>query len=223
MVGLGSPCYFKFIKNQGQCGHTFIKRENRISSNKIILASSSPYRKILLKRLVSDFDCESPDIDESRNENEHIDQFVLRLAESKAMVVAEKYTTGLIIGSDQALDCDGKILGKPGCFEHAKKQLMFMRGKTVQFHTALCLVNAETKAMASDISFYTVSFRKLAEMEIENYLNQEKPFDCAGSFRSEALGISLFREMNGADPTSLIGLPLIRLCEMLRAQGFPIP
>ena len=129
----------------------------------------------------------------------------------------------LIIGADQAVRCGKKILGKPINESNAKKQLMFMSNKSISFYTGLCLINSKTNVVQQDVIIYRVDFRKLSESEIENYLLKEKPFNCAGSFKSEKLGISLIKKMEGSDPTALIGLPLIRLCEMLKNQGINIP
>ena len=194
-----------------------------INSINLILASSSPYRRSLLEKLGLDFRCESPEIDESRLENEAADSLVARLAVEKARVVAENRTNGLVIGSDQVAECDAMILGKPGNAENARKQLLQMRGKTVNFHTGLCVYNAADGEYEQDVVLFKVSFRDLTEDEIERYLAKEQPFNCAGSFKSEGLGITLFNRMEGDDPNALIGLPLIRLCEMLRKQGLFLP
>ncbi len=178
---------------------------------------------MLLERLYLEFDCDSPDIDETQKQNESIVDYVIRLAEEKAGRVALNHPDSIIIGSDQALECDGKILGKPQNHENAKKQLAMMSGKSLVFYTGLCVLNTATKMLEKDVIKYYVSFRALSETEIENYLNKEQPYQCAGSFMSEKLGISLLSKMKGDDPTSLIGLPLIRLCEMLRNQGVTVP
>ncbi len=197
--------------------------EPKIKSNNIILASSSPYRKMLLERLHIAFTSESPDIDELQIKNESIENYVVRLAEEKAQAVASIYSEAIIIGSDQALECDGNILGKPGNHENARRQLSMMSGKSLTFYTGLCVLNAKTQILEKDVIKYQVSFRSLSENEIETYLNKEQPYQCAGSFMSEKLGVSLLSKMEGDDPTALIGLPLIRLCEMLRNQGILIP
>ncbi len=189
----------------------------------IILASSSPYRQALLKRLQIGFTTECPDIDETAFQDESIHDYVVRLAAEKAQQIAAKHANAIIIGSDQALECEGKILTKPGTHVNARQQLMAMRNKTLSFYTGLCVINAADNGSEKDVITYSVSFRDLQAMEIETYLNKERPYDCAGSFKSEALGISLIAKMTGDDPTALIGLPLIRLCEMLRHQGINIP
>jgi len=194
-----------------------------IKDQKIILASSSPYRKELLKRLDIIFTTVSPEINERYLQDELISDYVLRLAKTKAESIVPKNNNSLIIAADQALQCDKKILGKPGNYNKAKEQLIFMSNRSLTFYTALCLINTETKIIEEDVVSFRVDFRKLTESEIENYLVKEKPYDCVGSFKSEKLGISLLKKMNGDDPTALIGLPLIRLCKMLRNQGVDIP
>ena len=194
-----------------------------IKDQKIILASSSPYRKELLKRLDITFTTVSPEINERYFQDELISDYVLRLAKTKAESIVPKNNNSLIIAADQALQCDKKILGKPGNYNKAKEQLIFMSNRSLTFYTGLCLINTETKIIEEDVVSFRVEFRKLTESEIENYLVKEKPYDCVGSFKSEKLGISLLKKMNGDDPTALIGLPLIRLCKMLRNQGVDIP
>lgn len=194
-----------------------------IKDQKIILASSSPYRKELLKRLDITFTTVSPEVNERYFQDELISDYVLRLAKTKAESIVPKNNNSLIIAADQALQCDKKILGKPGNYNKAKEQLIFMSNRSLTFYTGLCLINTETKIIEEDVVSFRVDFRKLTESEIENYLVKEKPYDCVGSFKSEKLGISLLKKMNGDDPTALIGLPLIRLCKMLRNQGVDIP
>ena len=194
-----------------------------IKDQKIILASSSPYRKELLKRLDITFTTISPEVNERYFQDELISDYVLRLAKTKAESIVSKNDNSLIIAADQALQCDKKILGKSGNYNKAKEQLIFMSNRSLTFYTGLCLINTETKIIEEDVVSFRVDFRKLTESEIENYLVKEKPYDCVGSFKSEKLGISLLKKMNGDDPTALIGLPLIRLCKMLRNQGVDIP
>tara|TARA_B110001454_G_scaffold79712_1_gene77054 strand:+ start:269 stop:859 length:591 start_codon:yes stop_codon:yes gene_type:complete len=194
-----------------------------IKDPKIILASSSPYRKELLKRLDITFTTVSPDVNERYFQDELISDYVLRLAKTKAESIVSKNDNSLIIAADQALQCDKKILGKSGNYNKAKEQLIFMSNRSLTFYTGLCLINTETKIIEEDVVSFRVDFRKLTESEIKNYLVKEKPYDCAGSFKLEKLGISLLKKMNGDDPTALIGLPLIRLCKMLRNQGVNIP
>lgn len=198
-------------------------RRDYISPIRIILASSSPYRKELLERLQLEFSTESPNVDEECLEGESIEHYVERLAEIKAGHVAKRHSHAIVIGSDQALECDGKILGKPGSHENAKEQLMAMSNKTLSFYTGLCVINSSTDISEKDVIIYRVSFRKLDEAEIEDYLLKEQPYNCAGSFMSERLGVSLMSKMEGEDPTALIGLPLIRLCQMLRNLGVKLP
>lgn len=185
----------------------------------IILGSSSPYRSELLAKLKLPFSTASPNIDESPLVGESPAQLVLRLAENKARKVAESNLSALVIGSDQVAILDGEILGKPGTAENAIKQLLAASGKTVTFLTGLALYNAANQQMQSIVEPFEVNFRSLSETQIRRYVDLEQPFDCAGSFKSEGLGISLFSELRGSDPNSLIGLPLIRLTDMLAAQG----
>ncbi len=190
--------------------------------SRIILASSSPFRKELLGRLQLDFDTASPNIDESQLKNETPSKLVQRLARTKASVVAEKTLDSIIIGSDQVAVCDDQILGKPSTLEKAVEQLTFLSGKRVCFHTGLCVISThDAKIQTDEIKFY-VGFRDLTESMIRNYLSKEPAFNCAGSFKSEGLGAALMSRMQGSDPTALIGLPLIRLTEMLEEAGVEI-
>ena len=185
----------------------------------LVLASSSPYRKALLARLGLPFICASPDIDETRLGQESVTTMVERLALDKAKALSAKYHEALIIGSDQACMCGDTILGKPGDFAAARLQLQLCSGKQVDFYTSLVLFNSATADWQRCVDIFSVTFRKLGEAEIENYLNRERPYDCAGSFKAEGLGITLFEKMAGKDFHSLIGLPLISLCDMLRCAG----
>lgn len=160
---------------------------------------------------------------EQQLEAEPASDMVLRLAEAKAQQVAESEVDSLVIGSDQALVCDGQVLGKPLDFDNAKRQLQAMRGKTLIFHTGLAVINTSTAMVHRSVVNCTVCFRKLEDSEIDRYLEIEKPFNCAGSFKSEALGISLLDSLRGDDPTALIGLPLIRLSHILRDEGLAVP
>lgn len=187
--------------------------------SKLILASSSPFRKEVLSRLGIPFDTVSPDADESMLADELPSKLVVRLAKLKAEAVANDYPDALIIGSDQVAALDGNILGKPGDHENAVRQLEQASGRNVMFYTGLCLLNSKTGISQSDYSIFTVTFRKLTADQIENYLQKEKPYNCAGSFKSEALGSALFETLDGKDPTSLIGLPLIKLIRMLENEG----
>ncbi len=189
----------------------------------IILASSSPYRRELLGRLALDFDCSSPDIDESALPGESAQALVKRLAEQKAQAVATSYSQHLIIGSDQVASLEQYILTKPGTIENAKAQLGACSGKTVTFYTGLSLLNSQTGQQLSCVEPFSVKFRVLDEATIERYIALEQPLDCAGSFKMEGLGISLFEKLIGDDPNSLMGLPLIRLVDMLKTHGLNIP
>lgn len=188
----------------------------------LILASSSPFRAELLAKLRLPFLTTSPDIDESTLQSEQPEQLVLRLAEAKARKVAEQHPDALIIGSDQVAMLDGTIMGKPGNHANALKQLSAASGNTVTFLTGLALFNAASGKMQSLVEHFDVVFKTLTPQQIECYLQLEQPYQCAGSFKSEALGISLFRELRGRDPNSLIGLPLIGLIELLANEGIDV-
>ncbi len=185
----------------------------------LVLASTSPFRKQLLEKLKLKFLTDAPDIDESHQEGETPEQLVARLAEEKAKVVAERHPNSLIIGSDQVAINGGEILGKPGNHDKAVAQLKAASGKKVTFLTGLCLYNSATGNSQVEVVPFCVVFRELTEAQIENYLRAEQPYNCAGSFKSEALGIALFERLEGEDPNTLIGLPLIRLIRMLEAEG----
>ncbi len=185
----------------------------------LVLASTSPFRKALLEKLQLEFTTDSPDIDESRLDGESPEQLVARLAEQKAMAVAQRHPDSLIIGSDQVAVNDGQILGKPGSHDKAVAQLASASGKRVTFLTGLCLYNSATGDSQVEVAPFGVVFRELDKTQIENYLRAEQPYNCAGSFKSEAMGIALFERLEGEDPNTLIGLPLIRLVRMLEAEG----
>jgi septum formation protein len=189
---------------------------------KLVLASSSPYRKQLLQRLGQAFDTTAPDVDETALAGETPEQLVRRLAEAKAKAVAKEFPNALIIGSDQVAVLDGKILGKPGNHDNAVKQLQQASAKTVHFLTGLCLFNSKTGNIQLDVIPFKVVFRKLSNAQIENYLLTEQPYNCAGSFKSEGLGIALFEKLEGDDPNALIGLPLIKLIDMFSNEGINI-
>jgi septum formation protein len=191
-------------------------------NQQLILASSSPYRKELLQRLLLDFEVLSPDIDESQHADERPEQTALRLAQLKAKKIAETHPEAIIIGCDQVATLDGMQLGKPGNHENATKQLRMMRGKKVTFHSALCLYNALTKRMQAEVVPYVVEFRNVSDEQIDRYLSTEKPYNCAGSAKSEGLGIALISAMHGEDPNALIGLPLIKLISMLTAENIHV-
>jgi len=188
----------------------------------LILASSSPYRKELLNRLGLPFETVSPEVDESPLAKELPQDTALRLAQIKARKIAETHPQALIIGCDQVATLEGMQLGKPGNHENATKQLRMMQGRTVIFHSALCLYNAKTLNMQAEVVPYEVAFRKLSDEQIERYLLTEEPYNCAGSAKSEGLGIALISSMNGTDPNALIGLPLIKLITMLKNENLNV-
>jgi septum formation protein len=185
----------------------------------VILGSTSVYRRELLSRLRIPFDVQAPDVDETPLSNESPLQLAQRLALAKAHAVAQKFPESVVIGSDQVADLDGLALGKPGNFERATKQLRQMRGKTVVFQTAVAVVCHATGFVAQDCAAVNVVFRDLSDAEITAYLLAETPYDCAGSAKSEGLGIALLSSIDSDDPTALVGLPLIRTCNMLRTAG----
>lgn len=189
---------------------------------KIVLGSTSPFRKTLLERLRIDFVCDSPNVDETPLENEPVEEMVVRLAVAKARAIEANHPDSLIIGSDQSAVLDGEKLSKPGNFENAFKQLTRASGQKITFQTGLCLLNTETGNIQSTCVPYTVVFKDLTPTMIENYLHKEEPYNCAGSFKSEALGIALFERFEGSDPNALIGLPLIELVNFLNNEGFSI-
>ena len=189
---------------------------------KIVLGSTSPFRKALLERLCIDFVCDSPNIDETPLDNEPVEAMVVRLAIAKTQAIAGNHTNSLIIGSDQSAVLDGKKLSKPGNFENAFKQLTRASGQKITFQTGLCLLNTATGNIQSACVPYTVVFKDLTATMIKNYLHKEEPYNCAGSFKSEALGIALFERFEGSDPNALIGLPLIELVNFLDNEGFSI-
>ncbi|HHH46854.1 MAG TPA: septum formation inhibitor Maf [Thiotrichales bacterium] len=193
-----------------------------MSDPRIILGSSSPFRRELLARLGLPFESVSPDIDESMLPGESPEAHVRRLSREKALAIAVD-APALVIGSDQVAVCEGEVLGKPGSHERAREQLRRLSGRCVLFHTGLCLRDTRTGELQEDSVATEVRFRGLSDEEIERYLRREQPYGCAGSFKSEGLGISLFESVRSDDPTALIGLPLIRLCEFLRRCGIAIP
>jgi septum formation protein len=190
-----------------------------VSGRPLILGSTSRYRKELLARLSIPFQVEAPEVDETPQAQEAPKDLALRLALAKARAVANKYPDAVVIGSDQVADLEGEPLGKPGNHTNAVKQLKRMRGKTVIFQTALSVVCVATGFEQTDLAAVKVTFRDLTDAEIESYLKAEEPYDCAGSAKSEGLGIALLAAIDNDDPTALIGLPLIRTCHMLRAAG----
>ncbi|MFD0667671.1 Maf family nucleotide pyrophosphatase [Ramlibacter sp. MAHUQ-53] len=188
-------------------------------SREVVLGSTSRYRRELLSRLNIPFGVASPEVDETPLPGEPPETLARRLALAKARAVAAKFPDAAVIGSDQVADLDGEPLGKPGTHERAVHQLQRMRGRTVVFQTALAVVCQATGFEQVDLAAVKVRFRDLGDAEIENYLRAEQPYDCAGSAKSEGLGIALLESINNDDPTALVGLPLIRTCRMLRAAG----
>lgn len=186
---------------------------------RLILASTSPFRRALLERLGLPFEVGAPDTDETPRPAEQAVALVARLAEAKARSVAARAPRSLVIGSDQVAVLDGEILGKPGDHDRAVAQLTRASGRSVAFHTGLCLLDSASGRVQAAVEPFTVVFRKLHPARIEGYLRRERPYNCAGSFKSEGLGIVLFRCLRGDDPNSLVGLPLIRLVEMLENEG----
>jgi septum formation protein len=189
----------------------------------LILGSTSPFRAEILQKLCISFDTAAPDINESPLANESPSELVERLSVCKAKKVAETHPAALIVGSDQVACVDQQILGKPHTHENAIEQLRFLSGKIVSFHTGLCLFNSESGNTQSTVEVFKVYFRALTDDQIERYLRNEQPYNCAGSFKSEALGVSLFKKLEGDDPNTLIGLPLIRLVEFLSNEGHQVP
>lgn len=191
-------------------------------AQKIILGSSSIYRKELLQRLQIPFETVSPEINEMPLDNESPEETATRLAEAKAREVARIFPQALIIGSDQVAVLEDTRLGKPLNHGNATEQLRLMRGKEVIFYTALCLLNSSTDRLQMRVIPFFVKFRKLSDQQIENYLLKEQPYHCAGSAKSEGLGIALIERMTGDDPNALIGLPLISLIDMLAHEGVAV-
>ncbi|MBF4559313.1 septum formation inhibitor Maf [Pseudomonas sp. p50] len=189
----------------------------------LLLASSSVYRRELLTRLQLPFTCSSPDIDESHRSGESAIALVKRLATEKAQALAQSHPAHLIIGSDQVAVLGEHIIGKPHSFDKAREQLLACSGKSVTFLTGVALLNSQTGVCQVDCVPFTVHMRTLDSERVERYLHAEQPYDCAGSFKAEGLGVSLFRSTEGPDATSLIGLPLIRLIDMLLAESVQIP
>ena len=189
---------------------------------KIVLGSTSPFRKSLLEKLAIPFDCDKPEIDESPLINEAPETLVERLAIEKAKAVANRHANALIIASDQIALHNGNILGKPHTVENAVKQLQGFSGNKVTFLTSLCLYCSETSNYKVIVEPFYVFFKQLSLSQINYYLDKEMPLNCAGSFKSEGLGITLFEKLQGDDPNTLIGLPLIKLTHMLNEFGFDV-
>ena len=191
-------------------------------ASRLVLGSTSRYRRELMQRLCIPFDVAAPDVDETPQDGESPHDLACRLALAKARAVAALHPDAVVIGSDQVADLDGEPLGKPGTHERAVAQLQRMRGRTVVFQTAVAVVCQDTGFAQTDLAAVRVVFRNLSDAEIETYLRTEQPYDCAGSAKSEGLGIALLESINNDDPTALVGLPLIRTCRLLRAAGLPI-
>jgi len=188
----------------------------------VVLASTSPFRKSILEKLNIPFQCATPCIDETPLNNESSIALVERLAIEKAKAVSEAHPNSLIIGSDQVALCNGEILGKPHNFENGVTQLRKFSGKVVTFYTGLCVYDSRNQKKVSIVEPFNVHFNSLSQQDIENYLHAEKPYNCAGSFKSEGLGICLFEKLVGNDPNTLVGLPLIQLVAMLKKHGLDV-
>jgi septum formation protein len=193
-----------------------------LSPRALILGSTSAYRRELLSRLRLPFEVEPPHVDETARAGERPAELARRLAAAKAAAVAQRHPAAVVIGSDQVADLDGESLGKPGNHANALAQLRRMSGRTVVFHTALTVMCQETAFAQHDLAPVRVRFRALEDAEIASYLHAEQPYDCAGSAKSEGLGIALLEAIDSDDPTALVGLPLIRTCRMLRAAGLRV-
>ncbi len=192
------------------------------SPRRVVLASTSRYRRALLERLGMPFECADPHTGETARPGEAPAQTALRLAGAKARAVAPLFPDALVIGSDQVASCDGMRLDKPGSYENALRQLTALSGKTASFDTAVVLLDTKTQIQADRLVVCRVTFRSLTAQQINDYLRREQPYDCAGSAKAEGLGITLIARIETEDPTSLIGLPLIALTELLADSGAPV-
>lgn len=219
----GSNCQKKFQAVQGVTSLFHTRNRDRFQLVKLILASTSRYRKELLSRLGIPFETAAPDVDETPHPGELPDALALRLARAKTLKVAANYTDALVIGSDQVASCGSELLGKPGNHENATRQLLLLSGREAVFHTALCVHSTATHRTLVRCVSNAVVFRSLTPDQIDRYLHQEKPYDCAGSAKSEGLGIALIQKMGGDDPNALIGLPLIALVDLLLEHGLEVP
>lgn len=213
---------FEFHGIPGQDGGRCVIPTRNLRMTSLILASSSPFRRELLSRLRIPFEAIAPDIDETPKTGEAPPALVLRLAEAKARAIAAHRPDGLIIGSDQVAVYNGAIVSKPADHADAVKQLRAASGRTVMLYTGLVLLNAATGRIQSDVVPFGITFRELTDAQIESYLRKEEPYNCAGSVKSEGLGITLLERFDGEDPNALIGLPLIRLVRMLENEGVKI-
>ena len=189
----------------------------------LVLASTSPYRRALLARLALPFDVVAPDVSEADVADEPAPLRAQRLALAKAQAVAHQYPEALILGSDQVAALDGRVLHKSGHAARCREQLTALSGKSATFHTACALIGAGARVNLTHLDVTTVVFRSLAGAEIERYIEREQPFDCAGSFKAESLGITLFERIDSRDPTALLGLPLIWVAQALRSCGYALP
>jgi MAF protein len=189
---------------------------------KLILASTSPYRKLLLQKLQIPFQCMAPCVDETALPYESAESLVTRLALAKARVIGEKISDGFVVASDQVASLNGDIMGKPLHYKAAFKQLSDSSGKILTFHTGLCLFNANTQQYQIVVEPFNVEFKILSNQQIDTYLQKEQPYDCAGSFKSEGLGIALFNALQGRDPNALVGLPLIALIDLFSKMNIDI-
>ena len=194
-----------------------------MTTRTLVLASTSPFRKQLLERLNIPFETFSPDVDETPLDGESPEDLVVRLSEAKARAGSAAFPDALIIGSDQVAVCGEDVLGKPGNHDKACEQLTRLAGQQVSFLTGLCLLDTASGSLRLEMVPFHVHFRALGEAQIERYLRYEQPYNCAGSFKSEGLGISLFESMQGDDPNALVGLPLIRLVSWLNEAEVAIP
>lgn len=227
---VGTPCHLGVRFHPGsvkECGENTGMSTHRpapsvTTSRALILGSTSRYRRELLARLGLPFDVASPQVDETPHPGEKPADLAMRLALAKAREVAQRHPQAVVIGSDQVADLNGEPLGKPGTHERAVAQLQRMRGETVIFQTALAVVCQDIGFEQADLAAVRVVFRQLDDEEIEHYLRAEQPYDCAGSAKSEGLGIALLERIDNDDPTALVGLPLIRTCRMIRAAGVHI-
>lgn len=194
-----------------------------LTGSPLILASTSRYRAELLARLRVEFDAVAPDVNETPRSGEMPDALAVRLAREKALAVAQRHMGRFVLGSDQVCDLDGIILGKPGTHERAVWQLEQLSGRIARFHTAIALVQPDGITVTEELDTVVVQFRSLSGDEIQRYLQAEQAYDCAGSAKSEGLGIALIESLESRDPTSLIGLPLIKTCRLLRRAGWAMP
>jgi septum formation protein len=194
-----------------------------ITNLRLVLASTSPYRRQLMERFGLRFTVAAPAVDETALPGERPVELVHRLARAKAETIARRNPSSIVIGSDQVALLGQEVIGKPGNQERCVEQLKAMSGQRLVFHTAVHVIHSDTAAHEGHLDLTTVHFRKLTDEEIQRYVARERPVNCAGSFKAEALGISLFERVDSQDPTALIGLPLIWLSAALRRVGFPLP